>query len=160
MLWDIICGWNHLTDVNITIPLTPQALFHLRDMLLLHVQSALEDNEGFGYLSHPSQPAFMALRELFVSCSSVSSCSAFLNAMSWHHLESIEVNVYTPKKVPYDPADDDAVCMKIFLPVLSAQCSTTSLKIIFLMAYRFTATNFLDCYIIKICSILCCLSLM
>jgi hypothetical protein len=132
---DIVCGWNHLTYVNIAIPLAPRALLHLRDMPLLHVaQLTLEDSEGFGYLSHPSQSAFIALRELSVSCSSFSSCSAFLNTMPWHHLESIEVNL---PSVPYDPADDDAVCMKMFFQVLSAQCSTTSLKIIFLAAYRF-----------------------
>jgi len=139
---DIVCGWNHLTYVNIAIPLAPRALLHLRDMPLLHVvRLTLEDSEGFEYLSRPSQSAFIAFRELSISCSSVLSCSAFLNAMSWHHLESIEVNL---PSVPYDPADDDAVCMKMFFQVLSAQCSTTSLKRIFLAAYRFMPTNILD----------------
>jgi len=99
----------------------------------------LED-ESFQYLADASRPAFVALRELSVSCPSVSSCSALLNAISWHQLESVDVNV---TGIP-----DNAALMKMFFHVLSTQCSSTSLKRITIMMFTSMPNNSLDRYIV------------
>jgi hypothetical protein len=140
-LSNVICGWKYLRCVSFATPLTPRALLHLSEMpVLREAKLTILEDENFGYLAHSYRPPFLALRELSISCRSVLSCGALLNAISWHQLESVDVNA---TGIP-----DDAAEIRTFFRVLSSQCSNTSLKRIILTMFTYMPTSSLDNYII------------
>lgn len=116
-LSNVVCGYSRLRCASFPVPLTREALLHLRDMPVLHdlTLTISEDNENFRYLAHPSCPPFTALRLLSISCPNISSSTMFLNAIPWHQIESVDVDI----------ADDlePATNIKAFFQTLRAQCS-------------------------------------
>jgi hypothetical protein len=92
---NFVCGCSRLKDVSFAVPLTHEALSHLRDMPVLRdlTLTLSEDNENIRYLAHPSRPPFLALRELCISCRDISSSDTLQNAIPWYQVESITVDV-------------------------------------------------------------------